>query len=119
MYFFDSYAIVELINNKPSFNKFINVPIITSALNIAEIHSVFLNLLPENKANELIKSLRITLIEPDRDTAITASLFRFHNKKLKLSYADCLGYCLAQSKNLIFLTGDDAFNGTKGVEFVK
>mgnify|MGYP001599533436 CR=1 FL=1 len=119
MYFFDSYALVELIKNKPSFDKFKNAIIITSALNIAETHFVLLSVLSESKANEAIKNMDITLIEPDKDIAIAASSFRYHNKKMRLSYADCLGYCMAQAKNLMFVTGDEAFKEMKGVEFVK
>ena len=119
MYFFDSYALIELIKNKPSFDRFRDVVIVTGALNIAETHFVFLSLLPESKVNEVIRSLNVVLIEPDKETAIAASLFRFHNKKLKMSYADCLGYCTALAHNLKFVTGDDAFRNFESVEFVK
>ena len=119
MYFFDSYALVELINNSSSFNKFQGSPIVTSAINIAETHSVLLTLLSEDKATQAVEDMNVVLVEPDQKIAIAASLFRFHNKKMKLSYADCLGYCLARSKNLLFVTGDDAFNDMEVVEFIK
>ena len=35
-----------------------------------------------------------------------------------ISYADALGYYLAQKSNVKFLTGDKWFKGLEGVEFV-
>jgi len=35
-----------------------------------------------------------------------------------ISYADAMGYYLAQKSNIKFLTGDKWFKGLEGVEFV-
>ena len=48
-----------------------------------------------------------------------AALFRLQNKKLDLSYVDALGYIVAKRHNVLFLTGDDAFEKLPNVEFVK
>ncbi len=41
------------------------------------------------------------------------------SKKNALSYADAIGYVCALENNLVFVTGDDAFKGLKGVKFLK
>ena len=40
-------------------------------------------------------------------------------RKVSLSYADGLGYEVAQRMEIKFLTGDEAFKGLENVEFVK
>ena len=45
--------------------------------------------------------------------------FRLKNKKMDLSYADCIGYIYACENNLKFLTGDEKFKDMDNVEFVK
>lgn len=118
-YFFDSYAIIEIIKNSESHNRFREIAIVTSSLNIAEVNYFLLEFVGENEADKIIQSLNISLIEQNKEIAIEASKFRFKNKKLKLSYADCLGYCTSLRNNLLFVTGDDAFRNFEGVEFVK
>ncbi|MBI4210359.1 MAG: hypothetical protein HY544_02525 [Candidatus Diapherotrites archaeon] len=50
---------------------------------------------------------------------IEANGFRKENKRLKMPYIDCLGYAIARSRGIKFLTGDNAFKGLENVEFVK
>jgi len=40
-------------------------------------------------------------------------------RKVNLSYADALGYEVAQRMGTKLLTGDEAFKGLENVEFVK
>jgi len=118
-YYFDTYAIIEIIKDSLAYQKFKETTIITGALNIAETHYFLIEFADENEADKMIEGLNLVLLEPNKDTAIQASKFRFKNKKLKMSYADCLGYTLAQKNDLIFVTGDDAFKDFNGVEFIK
>ena len=47
--------------------------------------------------------------------------FRIRSKarRLDISYADAIGYVMAERLGAKFLTGDDAFKGVSNVEFVK
>jgi predicted nucleic acid-binding protein len=118
-YFFDTYAIIELIKGNPNYEFIKDNVIITSSMNIAELYS---SLLLENNqefADKIINSFNFELIDITSKIAIKSSLFRFQNKKLKLSYIDCLGYILALKNNLLFLTGDKGFESLDNVEYVK
>lgn len=118
-YFFDSYAIIEIIKNNQNYQKFEEFLVITNALNIAEVHYFLMEYIGEAEDDKAIQSLNINLLDVSKEIAIDASKLRFANKKLKLSYADCLGYILSKKNNLIFITGDDAFKNFYYVEFVK
>lgn len=118
-YFFDTYAIIELIKGNPNYEFIKDNVIITSSMNIAEL---YYSLLLENNqefADKIINSFNFELIDITSKIAIKSSLFRFQNKKLKLSYIDCLGYILALKNNLLFLTGDKDFESLENVEYVK
>lgn len=118
-YFFDTYAIVELIKGNPNYEFVKDNIIITGAMNIAELYYA---LLLENKGNivdSIIKKLNMQIINLGQEIAIEAAKFRYKNKKLFLSYVDCIGYILAQENGFIFLTGDKEFEGMENVEFVK
>ncbi|MEK6850825.1 MAG: PIN domain-containing protein [Nanoarchaeota archaeon] len=118
-YFFDTYAIIEIIKNNQNYEKFKESAIKTCALNIAELHFFLIEFAGEEEADKLVKELNISLLEQTKENAIEASKFRYKNKKLKMSYADCLGYITAKSNDLIFVTGDDAFKNLESVEFIK
>jgi predicted nucleic acid-binding protein len=118
-YFFDTYALIELIKGNPNYEFIKDNVIITSPMNIAELY--YSLLLENNKefADKIINSFNFELIEITSKIAIKSSLFRFQNKKLKLSYIDCMGYILALKNNLLFLTGDKGFENLENVEYVK
>ena len=44
---------------------------------------------------------------------------RMKSKRVGLSYADALGYAIAERLRMKYLTGDDAFRSLPNVEFVK
>jgi PIN domain nuclease of toxin-antitoxin system len=118
-FFFDSYALIELIKNNPTYEKFRDELIVTNALNIAETHYILMTIVGREKADAALQRLSVTLLALDKEIAIAASTFRHQQAKLKLSYANCIGYCLARKHHLLFLTGDDALKKFDSVEFVK
>src|SRR3989344_7295452 len=118
-YFFDTYAIIEIINQSLNYLRFKEQNIITSALNISEVYYILMDRFGESFADNVVNNLNVTILEFNKTIAIRASKFRYKNKKLKLSYADCIGYCLSKENGLIFLTGDDGFKNLNNVEFVK
>ncbi len=118
-YFFDTYAIIEVIKRSESYKSFKDYSIITNMLNLTETcYYICENFGPE-KVEEIISTLNLSIISMTKSTAIQASKFRFENKKLRLSYADCIGYFCAEENGLKFLTGDDGFKNFNNVEFVK
>ncbi len=60
-----------------------------------------------------------SLLEITDDVVFEAMQFRLQHKKKDLSYADSIGYVLAQRHGLRFLTGDRAFQGMDNVAFVR
>lgn len=119
MYFFDSYAAIELIKGSPSYLKYINFPIRITFLNLLEIAYMTLLDHGEEKAREVFLKFKEFVVEIPDETAIEAIKFRVKNKNKSFSYADCLGYMFAKTSGLIFLTGDDGFKNISNVEFVK
>ncbi len=119
MYFFDTYAIIEIINGKPAYAQFQQEQIITSLLNFGELYYIFLKEFGKVKTENLLNNFKPDFIELDAQIVRRAMEFRWNNIKKKFSMVDCIGYALAQKKRLIFLTGDGAFEGFAGVEFVK
>ena len=118
-YFFDSYAIIEIINGKGSYSGFKDTTVITTVMNLAEVYYALLRSNGKEEANKIIKTIDPTFIKITKEIVIKSSNFRFKNKKLKMSYVDCIGYTLSLKNNLKFLTGDEAFKDLKNVEFIK
>lgn len=119
MYFFDTYAILEIINGNPNYSKFKDLNIVTSILNIGELYYALLRDYNQKTADFWCDKIKFDLIKVTQDICIRASYFRYENKEKKLSYVDCIGYQLALSYNLKFLTGDEKFKNLVNVEFVK
>lgn len=119
-YFFDSCAIIEVIEGNENYIKFKNIPIITTTLNVAEVYFYFLKEHNEQTANYWIKNLNLKLLNIIKlSLAINATKLRFKNKKEGLSYTDCMGYMLSKELNIKFLTSDGKFKNKENVEFVK
>ncbi len=118
-YFFDSYAIIEIIRENENYLKFKDEALITSILNTGEIYYYLLKDKDEETANSWHSLLIRSAILVDSDIIVKAMKFRFENKSKKFSFVDCVGYVLAKERNLRFLTGDKGFENFDNVEFVK
>ena len=119
-YFFDSYAFYEIIEGNPNYQPYtIEIAIITTKLNLMELHYGLLREYGEEIADEYYDKLIKFSVEVSDDIIKEANLFRASLKERNLSYVDCVGYIIAKTRNIKFLTGDEQFKDLDNVEFVK
>ena len=118
-YFFDTYAVIELVSGNSFYAKFINETPTITLFNLAEIYYSAINNLDEFKAEEIYEKYSCCVVHISDEILKEALKFRKKNKKRNLSYTDCIGYIYALKNNLVFLTGDKEFENLENVEFVK
>ncbi len=117
-YFFDTYAIVELLMRNPSYEPYNEYPLITTVLNKIEVCWWALTRYDKNLSDILLKSLS-NASQINDDVIESGLIFRNQHKKRNISFADAIGYSFARKNNLVFLTGDKEFKDLPGVKFVK
>jgi predicted nucleic acid-binding protein len=93
--------------------------IITTKLNLMEVHYIILKESGERIADAHYEFFKDLAIEISDDIIKKSNQFRYANKRKSFSYTDCIGYIIARTRNIPFLTSDNAFKGMEGVEFVK
>ncbi len=118
-YFFDTYAIIEILGQNPSYEKYKNKEATITIFSLAEIYWSCLDNFNKEELDEIYNNYKKAVVEIDDETLKEAIKFRKKHKKKDLSYTDCIGYVYAMRNNLVFLTGDKEFQDIKGVEFVK
>jgi len=118
-YFFDSYAIIEIVKENLRYTPYTEEDITLTLFNLAEIYWSILNDFNEEKADLIYSKLKKNCVEVDDETLKEAIKFRKEHKKQDLSYTDCIGYIYSKRNNLKFLTGDSKFEHLPFVEFVK
>ena len=118
-YFFDAYAIIEIIRQNKAYDKFNKEVIITNILHFAEFYYFMLKNYGKNLSSSNLSKIDFVFLEITPEIIAEAMEFRFKHKKLKLSYADCIGYMTSLKNNLTFVTGDKEFETMEKVEFVK
>ncbi len=119
-FFYDSYAIIEFINNNARFiSYFTENEGVTTLYNAMEVYYSILKEGGINEGKKALEMLNSIIIYPDLSYVEEAMKFRLENKEKKLSYADCLGYTVAKRLKIKFLTGDEGFRNLPNVEFVK
>ena len=119
VYFFDTYAIVEIIKQNAAYKPYTVLPVTLTIFNLGEIYFVALRDLGEERANIIYTTYRKAVVEIDDETLKEAVKFRKSMNKRQLSYADCIGYIYAKRHSMKFLTGDPEFEHLDNVEFVK
>lgn len=118
---FDTYALIELIEGNPAYLKYANAKMIINAFIFAEFCYVGIRRYrdylaeAEQKSRAVIGSL--SAVSPEE--IMEAMTFRFSNRQKDVSTTDCVSYIQARNLGVSFLTGDGAFEGMPGVEFVK
>ncbi len=118
-YFFDTYAFLEIIRGNKDYEPYKKGQIVTTKLNLMELHYSLLRTVGKKEANFHYDRLLDLVIEISDDAIKQANEFKFLYKKRKLSYVDCIGYIMARINNIKFLTGDNQFKDLENVEFVK
>ena len=73
----------------------------------------------EEEVSEYLSNLQKFCVEMDFSWIEPAVELRHKLKNRDLSYADCLGYVIAEKMGIKFLTGDNQFKDLQNVEFVK
>ena len=118
-YFFDTYALIEVAKNNPDYLDYSSSVVITTIFNLAELYYILLKDFSEERAKTVYYKFKECVNEISDDVIFGAMKFRKQHKSKNLSYADCIGYCLAMQNNLKFLTGDREFRDMPNVEFAK
>ena len=118
-YFFDSYAVVEVIKGNANYARYVGEEVVITIFNLVEVYWAALNYLGEKEDDEIYSKYKPGIVDVDDETLKEAIKFRKKHRKRKLSYTDCIGYIYALKNNLIFLTGDKEFEDLENVEFVK
>ena len=118
-YFLDTYALIEIAEGNPKYQKYINSDAVTLKDNLAELYYSLLKKYDEKTADFFLNNFsRITVELPIPIIAIAMG-FRHGHTKSGFSYIDCLGYYYALENKRLFLTGDRAFEGMENVELVR
>lgn len=119
-YFWDSYAVIELLKGNAAFAGYSDDPIKITIFNLEEIYWFAVHEYDEAKANEIFDRLKGCVVELDDETLKEAIQLRKKvYKTRKISYADAIGYTYALRHHMRFLTGDNEFKGMQHVEFVQ
>ena len=122
-YLADTYALIEILKGNPNYKDYSVEMLSTTEFNLLELsHALVRDFGVEDaeKILEIVKS-SVGIISPDIHHYVLASEMRIRERKKgrKFSLIDCLGYVVAKSMGMKFLTGDREFEGMEDVEFVK
>lgn len=118
---FDTYALIELLEGNPAYLKYADGKMIINEFIFAEFCYVGIKRYRDYLADAEQKSRTvvggISAVSPGQ--IVDAMKFRFLNRQKDVSTTDCVSYIQAQKLGIPFLTGDGAFEGMPGVEFVR
>lgn len=119
-FFFDTYAFYELIEGNENYKPYTSgIAIVTTKLNLMELHYGLLLKYGKIQADRYYDELVKFAIDISDKVIKKANEFRVSLKKRNLSYVDCIGYTIAKSRKIKFLTGDRGFIDLDNVEFIK
>lgn len=122
IYFLDTYTLIEITKQNPRCEKFSSIKeSVSGGLNLMELYYISSREFGKETAERdygLFAPIKINYSEETMKGAMQLRLKLRKEKKLKLSYADAIGYQLSREYKLTFVTGDSAFKELEGVEFI-
>ena len=118
-YFLDTYALIEIAEGNPNYQKYLESDSITLKENLAELFYFLLKKYNEKTADFFLEKFSRIAAELPLEIIPNSMMFKFNHKKTAFSYIDCLGYSYALENKRFFLTGDRAFQGMQNVELVR
>ena len=117
IYFFDTYAIFEVISGNENYLPYQDVKMITTIFNIAELNYNLKREKDKEIANGISDKYADFVVEVSLEDVKEAMDFKIKYKDM--SIPDVIGYVVAKRYGAKFLTGDDDFKDLGNVEFVK
>jgi predicted nucleic acid-binding protein len=121
-FFYDSYAVLAYASGHHGYKKYFeDSDGILTKLNLLEIYYRSLEVHGSKVALNIAETFSKYLMDFGlKEIADSMKLrLEFKREGKNLSYADALGYSLSRKKGLRFLTGDRAFKGLDGVEYLE
>ncbi len=119
VFFFDSYAFMEILRGNENYRRYQLCGIITTKLNIFEVYYALLRQAETEAANKFITKYYELATDFDEDTIKQACIFKLSRKHANISMTDSIGYIISLKAGVRLLTGDRQFEGLENVEFVK
>ena len=119
LYFFDSYAIIEMIKGNQSYLPYLDAMAVTTKMNILEVVYAMIREERDQLAYEVIKSFYDKTVDLDQNAIFEIAMWRCKQKPKKFSFVDCAGYVLSKRLGIPFVTGDTEFEGEENVIFVR
>ncbi len=117
VYFFDTYALIEILEGNSKYEKYFDCGIITTIFNLAELNYNLKKQMTKEKADLYTEDYKDFIIEVEFTDIIKAMDLKMKYKNL--SIPDAIGYIIAKKNNVKFLTGDEDFQDFDNVEFIK
>lgn len=119
VYFYDSYALIELLNGNPNYAKYENSTIITTKLNLFEVYHYFLRFEKKDMGEIFLHNFWKCAFDFSSSVIRNAVELKIAKNNRNVSMTDCIGYSFAKILKIPFLTGDKEFEKMENVEFVK
>jgi len=118
---FDTYALIALLEGNPAYLKHSRAIMVINDFIFAEYCYLTLRRYVDypEEADTKARSVINTILSLSKDVIMDAMKFRYENRKKDMSATDCVSYIHARQLGIPFLTGDCAFEGLPGVEFVR
>lgn len=116
-YFFDSYALFEMVKGNPKYDKYRKSAGIITMLNLIELNYGLKKEIDSETADALTEKYLPATVEIGFGEVKEAANLKIRKKTL--SHPDAIGYVVAKKHNVKFLTGDKEFEKMPNVEFVK
>jgi predicted nucleic acid-binding protein len=116
-FFFDTYALIEVIRGNPKYVPYSKAQAITTIFNIAELNYILKKEHPKKVADDFTNKYKPCTIKFLWEDIINAMDLK--TKHRNLSIPNAIGYIVAKRYNVKFLTGDEDFKALDNVEFIK
>jgi len=116
-YFFDSYALFEIVFGNEKYLRYAEAGGVTTMFNIAELNYGLKKEKSKEEADKITDSFKSCTIKVHWDSLKEAMNLKTKHKSL--SIPDSIGYITAKKLGIRFLTGDEDFRNFENVEFIK
>ncbi len=119
IYFFDTYAVIEILKGNSKYEKYKECRAIISVFNLAELHLHINRIFGEKIADNVLEEYSKCVTNFELDDVKETTRLKIKYAKRKISIPDSMGYVISKRLGIKFLTGDEKFKDLENVEYVK